>query len=63
MLCGAFAAGGVALWRVLGLHMHPEAEVSSVADAVDLIRQQRVRRGELVEAGGFLPGPWCGQAH
>lgn len=44
VLCGAFAAGGVALWRVLGLHMHPEAEVSSVADAVNLIRQQRVRR-------------------
>ncbi|KAL6768074.1 hypothetical protein ACKKBF_B37690 [Auxenochlorella protothecoides x Auxenochlorella symbiontica] len=41
VLCGIFAAGGVAMWRMLGMHMHPQAEVSSVAEAVDLIRQQR----------------------
>lgn len=39
------------MWRMLGMHMHPQAEVSSVAEAVDLIRQQRVslREGMSVE--------------
>lgn len=51
LLCGAFAAGGVMLWRALGVQTKSETEVSSFHDAVELLRQQRVCAGWVVKGG------------
>ena len=55
LLCGAFAAGGVMLWRVLGVQTKSETEVSSFHNAVELLRQQRVRTSWWA-ARGDRPG-------